>query len=143
MIKIVLSLVLINGAIWGPQWGLGALALSTSVAGLLEAVALCWLLHRRLGGLRLRAIGKFIIRVLVTALVMGICLVVVRIILDLILVTTTQPTLQFGGTILASIKLLIELFVGVFVYVRVACFLNLEELTPLKRVLDRLKLSWI
>ena len=142
-IKIVLSLILINAAIWGTQWGLGALALSTSIAGLLEAVALCWLLHRRLGDLHLRVIGKFIIRVLVTALVMGICLVVVRTILDLILVTTTQPTLQFGGTLLATIKLLIELFVGVFVYVRVARFLNLEELTPLKRVLDRLKLSWI
>src|SRR5260370_19788761 len=142
-IKIVLSLILINGAIWGVQWGLGALALSTSVAGLLEAVALCWLLRRRLGDLHLRVIGKFIIRVLVTALVMGICLVVVRTILDLILVTTTQPTLQFGATLLASVKLLIELFVGVFVYVRVARFLNIEELTPLKRVLDRLKLSWI
>jgi hypothetical protein len=58
-------------------------------------------------------------------------------------VTTTQPTLQFGGTILASIKLLIELFVGVFVYVRVARLLNIEELTLLKRVLDRLKLGWI
>jgi putative peptidoglycan lipid II flippase len=113
------------------------------VAGLLEAVALCWLLRRRLGDLHLRDIGKFTVRVLVTALAMGICLVIVRTILDLILVTTTQPTLQFGGTILASIKLLIELFVGVFVYVRVARFLNIEELTPLKRVLDRLKLSWI
>ncbi|HEY4034882.1 MAG TPA: murein biosynthesis integral membrane protein MurJ [Ktedonobacteraceae bacterium] len=142
-IKIVLSLILINVAIWGAQWGLGALALSTSIAGLLEAVALYWLLHRRLGDLHLRVTGKFIIRVLVTALVMGICLVIVRTILDRILVTTTQPTLQLGGTILATIKLLIELFVGVFVYVRVARFLNLEELTPLKRVLDRLKLSWI
>lgn len=142
-IKIVLSLILINVAIWGAQWGLGALAFSTSIAGLLEAVALYWLLHRRIGDLRLRGTGKFIIRVLVTALVMGICLIIVRTILDLILVTTTQQTLQFGGTILASIKLLIELFVGVFVYVRVARFLNIEELTPLKRVLDRLKLSWI
>lgn len=142
-IKIVLSLILVNVAIWGAQWGLGALALSTSIAGLLEAVALYWLLHRRLGDLRVRATGKFIIRVLVTALVMGICLMIVRTILDLILVTTTQQTLQFGGTILASIKLLIELFVGVFVYVRVARFLNIEELTPLKRLLDRFKLSWI
>ena len=142
-IKIVLSLVLINAAVWGSQWGLGALALSTSVAGLLEATALCWLLHRRLGGLQLCVIGKFIIRVLVTSLVMAICLIIVRTILDLILVTTTQATLPFGGTILAAIKLLIELFVGVFVYVRVARFFNFEELAPLKRVLDRLKLSCI
>ncbi len=142
-IKIVLSLILIKAAVWGSQWGLGGLALSTSIAGLLEATALCWLLHRRLGDLQLRVIGKFIIRVLVTSLVMAICLIIVRTILDLILVTTTQATLPFGGTILATIKLLIELFIGVFVYVRVARFLNFEELAPLKRVLDRLKLSWI
>jgi hypothetical protein len=74
---------------------------------------------------------------------MAICLIIVRTILDLILVTTTQATLPFGGTILAAIKLLIELFVGVFVYVRVARFFNFEELAPLKRVLDRLKLSCI
>jgi putative peptidoglycan lipid II flippase len=142
-IKIVLSLILINAAVWGSQWGLGGLALSTSIAGLLEAAALCWLLHRRLGDLQLRVIGKFSIRVLVTSLVMAVCLIIVRTILDLILVTTSQPTLPFGGTILAAIKLLIELFVGVFVYVRVARFLKFEELAPLKRVLDRLKLSWI
>jgi putative peptidoglycan lipid II flippase len=141
-IKIVLSLILIKAAIWGCQWGLGGLALSTSIAGLLEATALYWLLHRRLGDLQLRVIGKFIIRVLVASLVMAICLIIVRTILDLILVTTSQPTLSFGGTILAAIKLLIELFVGVFVYVRVARFLNFEELAPLKRVLDRLKLSF-
>ncbi len=142
-IKIVLSLIFIHVAIWGAQWGLGALALSTSIAGLLEAVALYWLLHRRIGDLHLRVTSKFLMRVLVTALVMGVCLLVVRTILDLILVTTMQPTLQFGGTILASIKLLIELFVGVFVYVRLARLLNIEELILLKRVLDRLKLGWI
>jgi putative peptidoglycan lipid II flippase len=142
-VKIVLSLILINAAVWGSQWGLGGLALSTSIAGLLEAAVLCWLLHRRLGDLQLRVIGKFIIRVLVTSLVMAICLIIVRTILDLILVTTTQATLPLGGTILAAIKLLIELFVGVFVYVRVARFLKFEELAPLELVLDRLKLSWI
>ena len=142
-IKIVLSLVLIHVAIWGAPWGLGALALSTSIAGLLEAAALYWLLHRRIRDLHLRVTGKFLMRVLATALVMGVCLLVVRTILDLIVVTTTQPTLQFGGTIFASVKLLIELFVGVFVYVRIARLLNIEELILLKRVLDRLKLGWI
>lgn len=142
-IKIVLSLILIHVAIWGAPWGLGALALSTSIAGLLEAAALYWLLHRRIRDLHLRVTGKFLMRVLATALVMGVCLLVVRTILDLIVVTTTQPTLQFGGTIFASIKLLIELFVGVFVYVRMARLLNIEELILLKRVLDRLKLGWI
>jgi putative peptidoglycan lipid II flippase len=143
VIKIILSLILIHVAIWGVQWGLGTLALSTSLAGLLEAAALYWLLHRRIGDLHLRVTAKFIMRVLVSALVMGTCLIVTRLLLDRLLVTTTQPTLQFGGTIFASIKLLIELFVGVLVYVRIARFLNIEELTMLKRILDRLKLDWI
>lgn len=142
-IKIVLSLLLIYAAIWGAQWGLGALALSTSIAALVEAVALCWLLQRRLGDLQLRVIGKFIIRVLVAALGMGLGLLIVRTLLDRILVTTTQPTLHLGSTLLASLKLLIELFIGIFIYVRITRLLKIEELAPLKRVLDRLKLFWI
>jgi putative peptidoglycan lipid II flippase len=39
--------------------------------------------------------------------------------------------------------LLLELFVGVFVYVRASRLLGIEELGPVRRVLDRLKLSWI
>ena len=44
---------------------------------------------------------------------------------------------------MALIKLLIELFVGVIIYIRGARLLGIEELGPVRRVLDRLKLSWI
>jgi putative peptidoglycan lipid II flippase len=44
---------------------------------------------------------------------------------------------------MAFIKLLIEMFVGVLIYIRVARRMGIEELGPVKRVLDRLKLSWI
>jgi Na+-driven multidrug efflux pump len=74
---------------------------------------------------------------------MGIGLVIVRTILDAILVTTHDPTLAIAGTALATVKLVIELFVGIFIYLRCARLLGIEEMGPVKRVLDRLKLSWI
>ncbi|HEU5230991.1 MAG TPA: murein biosynthesis integral membrane protein MurJ [Ktedonobacteraceae bacterium] len=143
--KIALSLVLINVAVWGAQWGMGALALSTSIAGLAEAAVLLWLLHQRLGGLQLRTLAMFIGRVTLAAVAMGLGLLIVRFVLDLILVTTNahEPALGLGGTLMAFIKLLIELFVGTFIYIRGARMLGIEEMGPVRRVLDRLKLSWI
>jgi putative peptidoglycan lipid II flippase len=142
--KIALSLVIIDAAVWGTQWGMGALAFSTSLAGLLEAVVLYWLLHLRVG-LPLREIGIFIMRVVLASLAMGLALLVLRFILDHIpfLNTTLTPALGLIGTIAAILKLLLELFAGVFVYVRASRLLGIEELGPVRRVLDRLKLSWI
>jgi putative peptidoglycan lipid II flippase len=142
-VKIALSLVLINVSVWGPQWGLGALALSTSIAGLLEAGVLFWLLQQRIGDLQLRQTGIFLARILAAALFMGVCLLVVRGLLDVIFVTTATQKLSFSGAVMAMLKLAIELFVGAFIYIRAARYLNIEELGPVKRVLDRLKLSWI
>jgi hypothetical protein len=84
-----------------------------------------------------------VIRIAIAALIMGVGLLIVRGLLDVIFVTTAQQKLSFGGTLLAMLKLAIELFVGMFIYVRAARYLNIEELSPVKRVLDRLKLSWI
>jgi hypothetical protein len=95
------------------------------------------------GELQVRATGKFILRVLAAAAAMGICILVTRLLMDLILVTTRAQSMGLIGTFMAFIKLLIELFIGVFVYVRSARFLGIEELGPVKRILDRLKLSWI
>jgi putative peptidoglycan lipid II flippase len=142
--KIALSLILINMAVWGPQWGTFALALSTSIAGTLEAIVLIWLLNERIGGLQLRALANFVGRIILAALTMGVGVFVIRFALDHVLVTTREGVgLGIGGSLLALIKLLIELFVGVFIYIRVARRLGIEELGPVKRVLDRLKLSWI
>src|SRR5260370_2293330 len=68
ILKIALSLLLINAAGWGLQWGPGGLALSTSIAGLLEAFALLWLLPERIEGLELRNLGLFSARVLLASL---------------------------------------------------------------------------
>jgi putative peptidoglycan lipid II flippase len=141
--KIALSLLLINLAVLGPQWGTGALAFSTSIAGLLEAGVLLWLLHQRIGGLHLRILGLFIGRILLSSLAMGVGIFILRFLLDFILVTTRDQALGLGGTILAMIKLMLELLAGVFIYIRVSRRLGIEELGPVKRVLDRLKLSWI
>ena len=141
--KIALSLLLINLAVWGPQWGTGALAFSTSIAGLLEAGVLLWLLHQRIGGLQLRTLGLFIGRILLASLAMGVGILLLRFLLDFVLVTTRDQALGLGGTILAMIKLVLELLAGVFIYIRVARHLGVEELGPVRRVLDRLKLSWI
>ncbi|GAC1382347.1 MAG: murein biosynthesis integral membrane protein MurJ [Ktedonobacteraceae bacterium] len=141
--KIALSLLLINAAVWGAGWGTGALAFSTSIAGLLEAAVLLYLLHQRIGGLQLRVLGDFTARILLASLAMGAGLFIVRFILDFILVTTSSLPLGIFGTFMALIKLLIEMFVGLFIYIRVTRRLDIEELGPVRRVLDRLKLSWI
>jgi putative peptidoglycan lipid II flippase len=145
--KIALSLILINAAVWGPQFGTGALALSTSIAGLLEAGVLLWLLQLRIGGLQLRLLAIFVGRILLASLAMGVGVLIIRLGLDLVLVTTSAHDRTVGlgltGTLMAFVKLLIELFAGVFIYLRVARYLGVEELGPIRRVLDRLKLSWI
>jgi putative peptidoglycan lipid II flippase len=142
--KIALSLILINMAVWGPQWGTFALAFSTSIAGTLEAIVLIWLLNERLGELQLRALANFVGRIILAALTMGVGVFIIGFVLDRVLVTTREGVgLGIGGSLLALIKLSIELFVGVFIYIRVARRLGIEELGPVKRVLDRLKLSWI
>jgi putative peptidoglycan lipid II flippase len=153
--KIALSLLLINVAVWGTQWGLGALAFSTSLAGLLEAVVLFWLLYQRVGDMQIKSLALFIGRVLVAATAMGIVLLVARFVVDWLfkiiaiipflawLDTLSTPSLGLLGTLAAFIKLLIYVFVGLLVYLRVARLLGIEELGPVKRVLNRFKLSWI
>ena len=139
LFKIALSIVLIDMAVWGAQWGMGVLAFSTSLAGLLEAAVLLWLLHQRIGGLQLRELGRYIGRVLLAAGAMGIVLIILRFILDHIFVTTVNTALGAGGTFLAIFKLLFEIGVGLFVYVRVSRFLHIEELEILRRMAARLK----
>lgn len=129
------------------SWGLGALALSTSLAGTLEALVLLWLLQQRIGGLELRALARFTGKVLLAAGAMGVALLILRFFLDHILVTTDPgQTLGFGGTLMAFIKLLLELAAGLIVYIRATRMLGIEEFWnqgPIKRVLERLRLSWI
>jgi putative peptidoglycan lipid II flippase len=144
--KIALSLLLIQAAAWGLLWGMGGLALSTSIAGLLEAFTLLWILQQRVGGFELRKLAAFGARVLLASFAMGLGVLLVRFLLDLVLVTTDTQRLGVTGTILAMIKLLIELVVGLIIYIRATRLLGIEDLWkqgPVKRVLGRLRLSWI
>jgi putative peptidoglycan lipid II flippase len=144
--KIALSIILIQAYRWGLKWGLGGLALSTAIAANLEAFVLLWLLQERVEGFELRKLSVFAGRVLLAALAMGLALLIVRFLLDHILVTTNDQRLGFGGTLLAMIKLSIELAVGLIFYIRATRLLDIEDFWkqgPIKRVLERLRLSWI
>ena len=146
VLKILLSLILLKLLHWGPSWGLGSLAISTSVAGLLEAGVLLWLLQKKLGMLGLRKLAVFAGRVLLASLAMGAGVLLLRNLLDLFLVTTTSENLGVLGTILAILKLAIELFTGFLVYVWATRQFGIEDFWkqgPVRRVLQRFKLSWI
>ena len=77
---------------------------------------------------------------------MGFALLILHFVLDHIFVTTSDQRLGFGGTLLAIFKLSIELVVGLIVYIRATRLLGVEDFWkqgPVKRVLQRLRLSWI
>jgi putative peptidoglycan lipid II flippase len=146
LLKIFLSLILLNLLKWGPSWGLGSLAFATSVAGSLEAVALLWLLQKKIGLLGLRSLARFCGRVLLASLAMGAGVLLLRTLLDLLLITTTSPSLGVLGTIFATFKLAAELLAGLLVYVWATRQFGIEDFWkqgPVRRVLERFKLSWI
>jgi putative peptidoglycan lipid II flippase len=146
LFKIFLSLILLNALKWGPSWGLGSLAFATSVAGSLEAVVLLWLLHKKIGLPGLRKLAGFSGRVLLASLAMGAGVLLLRTLLDLLLITTTSPSLGVVGTIFATFKLAVELLAGLLVYVWATRQFGIEDFWkqgPVRRVLERFKLSWI
>ncbi len=149
VLKILLSLILlqvIRAIQWGPSWGLGALAFSTSVAGLLEAAVLLYLLQKKLGMLGLRKLAMFAGRVLLASLAMGLIVYMLRMLLDLIFQTTISSKLGVLGTIFAILKLAAELFVGILVYIWATRQFGIEDFWkqgPVRRVLERFRLSWI
>lgn len=145
VLKIALSVILINVAVFGVQWGMGALAFSTSVASALEALVLFTLLYQRIGGFELRSLMGFIGRALLAAAVMGGVLFVVRTGLDRVIDTTTTHTLIISGILKALLKLLIELGIGSLVFLVAARLLKIEEMNsgPVRRILNRLRISWL
>ena len=147
VLKIALSIVLINFSVFGIQWGLAALAFSTSVASIIEAVVLFIVLSRRVGGFDIRALGSFFGRALVASLGMGVVLFIVRNILDRMLDTTSSSihTLSVSGIFHALIKLLIELGIGSLVFLIIARRLNIEEMEsgPVRKILNRLHVAWL
>ena len=158
-IKIALSLILIDPFIWIAQmrlgetelataWGMGAMAFSTSVAILLEMIVLLWLLHQRIGGLRLRRMLPFVYRVLLASAVMTVAVIGMYWLLDHVLVTSTvaNQSLHLRGIVFMLIKVCITVTAGCFVYLRVSRMiqlLNNENLAPVQRLLIRLHLTWL
>lgn len=168
VIKIALSLLLLNPMIWLVQigvmrfwpttlsqnwlmgaWGMGALALATSLAGILEAVALLWLLHLRVEGLHLRALFSFVLRVMVAALAMLLAISITQWGLDHLLVIDAEANNQAAtitDVLLIAVKLAITVGVGSLVYLRAARFLRIlggERLKPIQRLLVHLRLAWV
>ena len=126
---------------------MGGLAIATSIAVLLEALALLWLLRPQVGGLQLRPLSSFTLRVLLASLIMGAGVIVVRLLLDNVLVTTgNDGTASLGivGILLALLKLAIIGGVGSFIYLRVSRIiktLESREIGSVYRLLNRLHLS--
>jgi putative peptidoglycan lipid II flippase len=145
LLKIVLSLLLVRVAVFGVQWGMGALAFSTSLAGTLEAVVLFLLLHRRIGGFDVRALLSFIGRALLASFAMGIVLLLVHLGLDRMLNTTSTNTLPALDILKALFKMLVELLLGSLVFLSIARLLKIEEMSsgPVRRILNRLKITRI
>ncbi|MBO0777855.1 MAG: murein biosynthesis integral membrane protein MurJ [Ktedonobacteraceae bacterium] len=166
--KIMLSLLLVKPVAWlvgigwgslmhltlsrdvlSAAWGMGALAFATSLATLAEAAVLLWLLHRRIGGLQLRALLAFVKRVLLATLAMSLVIMLARVPLDLLLVTSGRngnESLNLAGIIAVLVKLVLLSLLGAVVYLKCSRFLKLldsGELAPVQRLLARLHLAWL
>lgn len=146
----MLSLILLDpfSLIGGVSWGMGSLALGTGLASIGEAIVLFILLHQRIGGLFQHSLLTFIGRALLATAGMSGGILIVRLILDVIFNTTNPqgPHFLASGTlgiVAKFLKLVIELLVGTFLYLRLARLLNIEELGPIRRLLSRFKLSWM
>lgn len=167
-LKIALSLIILDPIVWIAQlrlgvlvhpttvntelasaWGMGALAFSTSVAVVLEATMLLWLLHQRIGGLRVRSLAPFISRILLASVVMILAIAAIHWLLDMVLVTggnDGKSFLTWLDIVKVILKLCITVGIGSIVYLRMARFTKLldsEELAPVHRLLVRLRLSWL
>ncbi len=145
ILKIALSILLINLAVFGVQWGMGALALSTSVATILEAIVLFILIYQRIDGFDLRALAQFIGRTLLAAGALAVVLLLARPILDHVIDTTSMTRLTVPGIFMALFKLLLELAVGSLTYLVVARLFKMEEMNSglVRRVLNLLHIPWL
>jgi len=143
-LHIPLNTTLFTGAL-----GMGVLALATSIAVLLEAIALIWLLRPQVGGLQSRPLTSFTSRVLGASLAMGAVLIAMRFLLDKVLITTGSDgtqSLSIMGILFALLKLVLIVGVGSLIYLRVSRLirtLGSKELGSVHRLLNRLHLSWI
>lgn len=145
ILKIALSIILINMAAFGVQWGMGALAFSTSIAGILEAIVLFILLSQRIEGFDLRSLMGFFGRATLASIVLAVVLFVLHTGLDQVIDTTSTDKLFIPGILMALTKLLIELGIGSVAFLVVARLLHMEEMNTglVRRVLNILHVPWL
>lgn len=146
ILKIALSIILLNVmAPFGVQWGMGALAFSTSIASILEALVLFMLLSTRIEGFELRSLLGFFSRIALASVVLAMVLFVVRMGLDRVIDTTSTKQLFIPGIAMAVTKLLIELGAGSLAFLVVARLLHMEEMNSglVRRVLNLLRIPWL
>jgi putative peptidoglycan lipid II flippase len=145
ILKIALSVVLINLATFGIEWGMGVLALSTSIAGTFEAFVLFHLLARRIGGFELRDFTHFVVYALLASGAMAITVFLLRIPLDHMLDTTSMQKLYIPGILMALTKVIIELGAGTAVFLVTARLLKMEEMNSglVRRVINLLRIPWL
>ncbi|MDQ2888564.1 MAG: murein biosynthesis integral membrane protein MurJ [Chloroflexota bacterium] len=145
ILKIALSIILINLAVFGVQWGMGALAFSTSIAGTIEALVLFFLLSQRIGGFDLHPLLNFFKQALLASGAMAGVVLGMRFILDHMIDTTSMPKLFIHGILMALLKLLIELVAGAAAFLIVARLLKMEEMNSglVRRVIQLLRLPWL
>src|SRR5205807_875893 len=136
-LKIALSILLVNVATFGVQWGMGALAFSTSVAGTFEAVVLFVLLSRRIEGFDLQPFLGFVGRALLASGAMALVLGILRIGLDHVIDTTSMQKLFIPGILMALTKLFLELIPGSLAFLIAARLLKMQEMNSglVRRVL--------
>ncbi len=145
ILKIALSIILINVAVFGIEWGMGALALSTSIASIFEALVIFVLLSRRIEGFDLPPFWDFVKRVLLASGAMALVLLIARAILDHMIDTTSMQKLFIPGILMALVKLFIELGFGSAVFLVVARLLKMEEMNTglVRRVIRLLRIPWL
>lgn len=145
ILKIALSIILINMATFGVQWGMAALAVSTSIASILEALVLFILLSQRIEGFDLRDLMGFFGRVFLAGGAMALVLIVLRLGLDRVIDTTSMQKLFIPGIAKALVKLFIELGCGSLVFLVVARLFHMEEMNSglVRRVLNILRIPWL
>lgn len=145
ILKIAMSIILINMATFGVQWGMGALALSTSIASILEAVVLFLLLSNRIEGFDMRQLMAFFGRALLASAVLVVVLLIVRSGMDRVIDTTSMQKLFIPGILAALVKLLVELAFGATAFLVVARLLKMEEMNTglVRRVLNILHVPWL
>lgn len=145
ILKIVLSLILVHINPFGVQWGMGALAFTTSLASAFEAVVLFQLLARRIGGFEIHAFQRFISHALLASGVMAVVLLIAKTILDHLIDTTSVKKLFVSGILMALFKLLIELGAGSLAFLVAARLLKMEEMNTglVRRVLNLLRIPWL